>query len=264
MLGRLLKYEFKATSRTFVPLYIAIILVSLLVGVFFDFNGGDQISFNIILILILGALFIALGVLTLLAIIQRFNKNLLGDEGYLMFTLPVTAKKIILSKVIVPVVWFLLSSIVSIISFFTIGLSLSIKEGGVNQGEVNMTNLVKFIAEILRNPSQEEWKFIGQAMEVGVLGLISFGVFVLMIYLCIAIGQLPVFSKHKIAVAFIAFFIINVIVNYVSYLVVESFIWNYSSSFQYSMLISYLGTIILGLVTFFSTSFILEKKLNLE
>lgn len=259
MLGKLLKYEFKATGRTFVPLYIAIILVSFLVGIFFDFNSGDQLIFNIILILVLGALFTALGVLTLLVIIQRFNKNLLGDEGYLMFTLPVTAKKIISSKVIVSVVWFLSSFIVSIISLFIIGMSMSIK-----QGEVNMISLVDFIVEFLRNPSQEEWSFIGQAIEVGVLGLISFGVFVLIIYLSIAIGQLPVFSKHKVITSFVTFFIINLIVNYINYLVIDSTIWSYSSNFQYTMFIAYLGTIILGLITFFSTSFILEKKLNLE
>lgn len=260
MLGKLLKYEFKATSRTFVPLYIAIILVSFLIGIFLNPNSDEQSNFNIILIVVLSSLFVALGVLTLLVIVQRFNKNLLGDEGYLMFTLPVTAKKIISSKVIVSIIWCLFSAIVAGISFFIIITSLAIKEGWISKLKIDL-----FFEELSKRFSTTEvWSFIGQAIEVGVLGLVSFGVFVLIIYLCIAIGQLPVFSKHKVIASFVAFFIINIIINYISYLVIDSAIWNYSNNFQYTMFMGYLGTIILGAVIFFSTSFILEKKLNLE
>lgn len=44
------------------------------------------------------ALCVAIVVLTAMIIIQRFNKNLIGDEGYLMFTLPVSHVQLLTSK----------------------------------------------------------------------------------------------------------------------------------------------------------------------
>ena len=86
MLGKLIKYEFKATGRTFLPLYGAILLVALIQrflgrnnkGVFEELNTLGNFT-NLALV----GLFIALVVITLIVTIQRFQKNLLSDEGYL-------------------------------------------------------------------------------------------------------------------------------------------------------------------------------------
>lgn len=43
-------------------------------------------------------------VVTAVILIQRFYKNLLGSEGYLMFTLPVTVSQHLFSKTIIAVV----------------------------------------------------------------------------------------------------------------------------------------------------------------
>ena len=42
MLKKLLKYEFIATGRIFLPLYGALIVVSFLQKLFFDFNFGNM------------------------------------------------------------------------------------------------------------------------------------------------------------------------------------------------------------------------------
>ena len=94
MLGKLLKYELKATARTFLPLYGAILVVSVVVRLAFSkFEHADL--FMGISALTLFGLFVALAVLTLLVIVQRFNNNLLSDEGYLMFTLPVSTHSLV-------------------------------------------------------------------------------------------------------------------------------------------------------------------------
>ena len=130
MLNRLLKYEIKATARKFLPLYAAIIVVSLFVnwGIRFPKLGIISGLSNFLL----AALFVSLIAITLITIIQRFKNNLLSNEGYLMFTLPVSTKKLILSKLICAVVWAFLSVIVSVFSFliiaFSLGLITSIKD----------------------------------------------------------------------------------------------------------------------------------------
>ena len=109
MLGKLLKYELKATSRVFVPLYIAILVVSIVNGLSLNLE-----IFNIqgLATIILMCLFISLFVITIVVTIQRFNKNLLKDEGYLMFTLPVSSKSLVLSKYLTSLIWTLISILI--------------------------------------------------------------------------------------------------------------------------------------------------------
>ncbi len=71
-----------------------------------------------ILYLLLFALWVAMGVLTVVSIIQRFYKNLLGDEGFLMFTLPVSSTTLLGSKMLAAMLWTIASSMVGMLSFF--------------------------------------------------------------------------------------------------------------------------------------------------
>ena len=102
MLKKLLKYEFIATGRIFLPLYGALIVVSFLQKLFFDFNFGNMrnISLNILIgaiPVLFTTLVVAVIVTTFIMMIMRFYKNLLSSEGYLMFTLPVSVSKLIWS-----------------------------------------------------------------------------------------------------------------------------------------------------------------------
>ena len=119
MLGKLIKYEFKATMRSFLAIYASLILTGVLIGIFMFANVEVGMSLGM---LIMVALMITLGVLTITVIIKRFSKHLLGDEGYLMMTLPVSAKKIVASKIITSVVYLILSTIVVFLVFVVIML----------------------------------------------------------------------------------------------------------------------------------------------
>ncbi len=102
MLGKLVKYELKACGRIFVPLYISILVVAAIIGMF---SNTQILQVPTILMFVLMALFIALVVMTVVLILQRFKKNLLEDEGYLMFTLPVSTKSLILSKYLTSLIY---------------------------------------------------------------------------------------------------------------------------------------------------------------
>lgn len=75
----------------------------------------------------------ALGVLTIVVTIQRFRKNLLGDEGYLMFTLPVSTSSLILSKCITALIYAVLSFIVAV---FTFGVLMLFGTSGILLPEI--------------------------------------------------------------------------------------------------------------------------------
>lgn len=120
MLKQLLKYEFKATKSLYFGLYLALALLSVVLGVSFRQENAwaDNTNFGrlevILMVLYLSVIF-AIAVLCFVSTIRRFYQNLLGREGYLMHTLPVTETQLILSKLLTSMVWVLCSGLVGIV-----------------------------------------------------------------------------------------------------------------------------------------------------
>ena len=110
MLRKLLKHEFRATGRIMLPLFGILLLVS--VGA--NFSSRGMLNSDSSLLRTLGTIFImlfivgifAVGIISFVLMINRFYKNLLQDEGYVMMTLPVCVHQQIWSKLIVSTVWF--------------------------------------------------------------------------------------------------------------------------------------------------------------
>ena len=110
MLSKLLKHEFRATGRTMLPVYAAVVVLAVLAN--FSIRVMDRSVHTLLTIfcgLIIAAFIIgiiAAGIMTLVMMIKRFYTNYLKDEGYLMHTLPVSVHELVWSKMIVSVVWF--------------------------------------------------------------------------------------------------------------------------------------------------------------
>ena len=123
MLKKLLKHEFRATARTYGGLYLALLAVSVLFGASIrGWNGTNSDAYSAavgLLSLAYTAVLIGTAVVTVMTIVQRFYGNLLGREGYLMHTLPVTEAQLVGSKLISGTVW-------SVCSIFAAGLSFGI------------------------------------------------------------------------------------------------------------------------------------------
>lgn len=98
MLIKLLKYEFRAAFRELLTLYVALLGIASLLRPFYLYNLSGSLTG--ITVMVYGALMIAVLVVSCITIIQRFSKTMLGAEGYLMHTLPVSASMHILSKLI--------------------------------------------------------------------------------------------------------------------------------------------------------------------
>ena len=120
MLGKLLKHEIKATSREYLLLYGAFLIITIFNKIFLEVNTGRRNTMISIFQNIFMAAYVlmcmTIFIVTIILIIRRFYKNLLGDEGYLMFTLPVKTYELILSKLIISLLWFVLSFVVFIFS----------------------------------------------------------------------------------------------------------------------------------------------------
>ena len=255
MLGKLLKYEFKATMRIFMPMYIALMAVAMVNRIFQigDIEMGFGISTAILV-----ALFTTLGIITIVMIVQRFNRNLLGDEGYLMFTLPVKSESLIFSKIIISIVWTILSGIVACITAF-------ILVGTIEEFIEVISNLDIIWAEISMITIDGE--VISPIMVMGSIGLMSiltYVLFILQIYLSLAVAQLPKLSKHRRIVAFIAFIVINIVMSIFTGEIGSNIPEHMFESFM-SGAIAINGYIFaLCALLFVGTKFLLDCHLNLE
>lgn len=267
MLGKLLKYELKATSRVFVPLYIAILVVSIVNGLSLNLE-----IFNIqgLATIILMCLFISLFVITIVVTIQRFNKNLLKDEGYLMFTLPVSSKSLVLSKYLTSLIWTFLSFVVAFLSFTIIFMIPTYKYFDFSYFINEFNLLFSNISNILGTTILSEF------FKIVLLIIISYTIFIFNVYLSLSIGQLPIFNRFRNISSFIGFLVINLLISYVQNIVDNAFVnieaidnVNYSidsisSIVSKGLNVAIIINIIIILVLFFATSYILNKKLNLE
>lgn len=280
MLGKLIKYEFKACGRTFFPIYIGILVLAVINGIFNNYNvfniedGGTSLNFSIvdikgIFILVLFSLFVALFVITIILTIQRFKKSLLGDEGYLMFTLPVSIKNLILSKYLVALIFVALSTLVAIATFLIIGLFSGVIEFSdlMNMFRVDILSMYASTADF--------WKFLLFLIYYLVL---MYSIFIFTIYLSVSIGQFPKFNKYRVAAGVIAFFGINMISSYLQNLaykfldlnnvaydiIPEAISDTISITFSGDDIIIIILNTLIAVLLFIGTDWILNKKLNLE
>ena len=204
MLSKLLKHEFRATGRTMLPVYAAVVVLAVLAN--FSIRVIDRSVHTLLTIfcgLIIAAFIIgiiAAGIITLVMMIKRFYTNYLKDEGYLMHTLPVSVHELVWSKMIVSVVWFAATFVVI---WLVILLTALIQTG---------TSLAQFFAGF---PSWAEIKaFMEQAGirsgDLWVIGLeMLLAVVVAGLYTCLhfyaAMSLGHMFAKDKILLSIVFF-----------------------------------------------------------
>ena len=205
MLKQLLKYEFKATGRTYGGLYLALVALAVLSG--FSLRSSFNDDFAPLLLFAYMIVAVAVAVVSVMTIVTRFTRNLLGREGYLMHTLPVTKRQLILSKLISSVVWMLCSSIVGIFSFAVMLLALSLNSTALQQLPV----LWQKVVEIFRMTGSAGWLWLAFETLNGLVALVSS---ILCIYAACMIGHQ--FKKHMVPAGILAFFLLSFLQNWLS------------------------------------------------
>lgn len=188
---KLLKYEWKACARTCLPLYGVLILMSLISRILYVIPKNASLDFMLPAIssmLYMGVMMAAF-VVTAVILIQRFYKNLLGSEGYLMFTLPVTVSQHLFSKTIIAVVMIGLSGLSA---FLSIGIFADMSFG---------TLFVDMIKGVARSGGL---LFGLELFALAVLGIAGMALFV---YMCMALGHLA--GKHRLLMSVVWYVVLS-------------------------------------------------------
>lgn len=270
MLGKLIKHELKGSGRTMLPF----ILVSLALSVMAGFSiramesQRDYSWFTAVFTIVIGLFvvgLIAVCVMSLVVVIERFRRNLLGDEGYLMFTLPVTVDAHIFSKLIVSFIWFAATWLVCMLAM------LLMVACNISSFEIDWVGVGEFISEL--------WSAV---KAYGVFHIIAYIVEFLLIffagscftclnfYCAMAIGYS--FSNKKGLLSVVAFFAIDVLMNLVQSSGLYSLMrvdldftldMSGAAAVHMGLLGMLLYLVIWSILLYVPTRLLLKKKLNL-
>ena len=195
----------EATGRTYGGLYLALVALAVLSG--FSLRSSSKDDFASLLLFAYIVVAVAVAVVSVMTIVTRFTRNLLGREGYLMHTLPVTESQLILSKLISSVVWMLCSSIVGIFSFAVMLLALSLNSAALQ----HLPELWQKVVEIFRMTGSSGWLWLAFETLNGLVALVSS---ILCIYAACMIGHQ--FKKHMVPAGILAFFLLSFLQNWLS------------------------------------------------
>ena len=272
MLGKLFKYEFSATGRVFLPMYAALLVVSVIARVFYSLDLDSDIATALISMLMV-MLFTAVWVVTLVIMIRRFSGNLLGREGYLMHVLPVDPWEHVLAKTVTSGVWLIAGTVVSTAAFL-IMLSLpDILDIGIRELVDGMSDGIDWL--------RREGLF-GQtvllAAQLVLLAVISSFEFILSAYAAMCIGQLA--NTHRVWASIGAYFGLNMAQSFITSMLGKSGIFDVlvvGPSYGYpvdnlqtmvnankSLAMFLLLAVAMCVALFFVSSILLKKKLNLQ
>lgn len=260
MLMKLMKYELKATSRLLVPLYLILLCITILDRFVFRLDIFHE-PFGIVpsfLIFAYIILIVIIFTVTFLLMIIRFYKNLLTDEGYLMFTLPANTNHLIISKLLITLFWF-------IVSLSSILVSLYIVFATPDRMNIVMNELKEFMNEL----NAVEGNGILLLIEFALICILSLVGNILMIYVSIAIGQLV--TGHKIIGSFVSYIAITAAIQFLMVIVILIFgIANLDNSGSIGTIPRFLLPLCICFATlecigFYAvTNYVFKKRLNLE
>jgi len=204
MLKKLLKYEFRATARTYGGMYLVLLAVSVLFGASirgWNHTNSDAYSTLVgLLSLVYTAVIIGMVVVTIMTIVQRFYRNLLGREGYLMHTLPVTEMQLAASKLISSTVWSICSILAACLSVGVLGFILLIDMHMFNQLPWLFTQLREAFAQY----NMEFWEALIFSGVVGFMRMVSA---IACIYAACMVGHQ--FKSHPALAGILSFFVMQ-------------------------------------------------------
>ncbi|QGU93805.1 hypothetical protein GOM49_00480 [Clostridium bovifaecis] len=196
-MGKLLKYEIKGNYKLFLGMFaITALLNILLLTRIHVWNTG-------IIVALFSMVSVALFVVALVFVVNSFKNEMYEDRGYLTFTLPVSGNKILASKIIAAVIWFIGAGILTLI-FARILVGYADPEV-ITQINMYVNTKAVFLLSTL-------------------FSLINLIMILLMIYFSITVTRVALRKKKMSGfLGFLAFILLNIIIFYIDYKIVQLF-----------------------------------------
>lgn len=268
MLSKLFKYEMKATGRIMLPALGVMIVMGMINGLMYLFmpNIGEPNPVYAAITVVFTALLIMVSIaavaLSYVYAIYRFQRNLLGKEGYLMNTLPVSTAQNILAKLFTAMIYEALAIAAVIITYGI--FSTLIISYDVSFVEF-WSELWRAISAVFSQLTGEAWLMFG---EIAVLMIVALAYSNLMFYAAMSIGYSS--NSHKAIKSvgvYVGFYIISQIIGTI---LMSSFALGAGSAvdgtipFHILMVSGIIFEVVIGAAYWFITNYFMKKKLNLQ
>lgn len=207
MVKKLFKHEFKYYLRTLPLSYVVLIALGISSRILQIFQNDSDI-YSMALFSSSAMLYFAIAastVLTTVAIVLRFYKNLYSSEGYLTLTLPVSFTQHILVKLVTAVA-------VQLLNMVAIGIAGAIALSGPSFADAIMDIFVLLFRELFKIVGW--FNVLLYAIELLVMLVCSLAFSALVLYACVSIGQTA--KKNRILLSIGCYFIYNTAVQVLS------------------------------------------------
>ncbi|MCR4716975.1 MAG: hypothetical protein K5656_07315 [Lachnospiraceae bacterium] len=280
MFSTLLKHEMKSlwhyTGIVVICVLIASVLFELgMISVFLIPNYIYDTVMVPTLIFLFFTITVALSYGVVFAVAYRFYRSMASDEGYLTHTLPVTVNELIGAKLFAGTVY-TICSLLYIILFIILTAVIAVLVSGASDSIPEVLKDLEYVyKEIKENIPLPLFVYFIEFIIVGLFSSIYSNV---VIFLCVALGQLM--KKHKLIWSVVYYMLVtfvlqgliqmgstilgmvfgNGIERYVERVGVDGFV----TVSQIIILVAFLVFAILSVCGYFITKYIFERKLNLE
>lgn len=263
MLGKLLKHEFRATGRIMGPLYLVMLALALCANISARvLDASRSRLLNVLGGLVIAAFVIAIigtCVMALVLMINRFRTNLMSDEGYVMFTLPVSVHQLVWSKIIVSTVWFAAT-------FLAVGFSGLVASFRLAYVDDFISRIGELFRQITAYYAINGAAFLAEAL---VLAFVGCAALCLLFYASMSVGHS--FANHKTLLSVVCFFAFQFATQMVGTLGILGlgdidFVWRFSNmaAIHAAMGAAIISALVYGAIFYVVTVLMLKKHLNLE
>ena len=264
MFGKLLKYDFRAMWKQFAFIWPAALVLAVVNR--FTLDGLDSSS-SVgettagVAMLVYVAILMAMFIVAVIFTIQRFYKGLLGDEGYLMHTLPVKPWQLVASKLLCAVAATAVNVAVAILSMLLI----------IPWSKEDVQEVLQAFRYLFSHWNIQATEMTVAVLEFALCTLVSLAVGYLHLYLAMALGHL--FNKNRAAMSVAAFIALQVIVSILGNMLlppinelISPLVHNFQGleGFHAAMWFGIAIELTASAVYFAGTNYILHHRLNLE
>lgn len=194
MLGKIIKNEFKSTYKVMLLIQGILLLLSVMGG--FSVRSLALTNEKVSVPAILGTVvyflsFVAVFVIVIVYIGQRFYKTMFSTQGYLTHTLPVKESSIFNGKLLVSYIWIFAMYVMVFISLFLMG---SIASNGELFKIIVTDAWAKFVDDFYTEFGFNVSIFLWEVFVATLLGILYL---IMWIFTSLSVGQLS--DKHRIA-----------------------------------------------------------------
>lgn len=276
-----IKYEIKGSYKFILGIIAVVLIASSMIqyNIFKVSKLGTGVAdgFTGLTYFIAGAVLFGAFLTAFVYIIGSFRKELYEDRGYLTFMLPLTGRQILGSKLIVAILWFSVLGIAMIL--YNVLLGIIMYKLSFEEIKLGITGMFGYI----------DYNVTFMILIAGVSVITT----LILIYLAIALSKVSIKNKKIGGMWFVLFLLINSLTGYLSikigeaipyFLDLKSFkIFNYQDieaiklsrdmtgmlifgdggQFAYINIVGNISQLIIGIVAFFATSYLIEKKVDL-